>query len=282
MGPIGWQSSSAGNSARAVAQRLWMNRTSPVMTIEHLKFVNSGSDDEDDRESHSTNTGDSSGASMDQGSISSSQSQSGSARSSPIASPAFPPGACDQSLDLGFDSLSTCSHVEDSRGTCSSSGSSPSRLPHVVTLGEDAVKKDTLLRKTRGENRNDLQRLAKILGEGAGYDYRLIRAAFQAVDSNDDGWVSDAAFEAVFNRFGVAPDVALQVTARLQRNSEGCVNYMNFMALCGPVLQKGLRAQPRFQAPSPAVRPEEQRHGPHGWRMWQRIPAVTGQAWHLN
>jgi hypothetical protein len=251
------------------------------MALERLKFVSSGSDDEDDRESRSTNIGDFSGVSTDQGSLSSSQSQSGSERSSPIASPAFPPGACNDSFDPGFDSLSTSSHMDDGSGTCSSSGSSPSRIPHVVTLTEDAANKEDLQRRKRVDHRKDLQRLAKILGEGAGYDYRLIHAAFEAVDSDDDGWVSEAAFEAVFNRFGVAPDVAAQVVARLQRNSEGCVSYMNFMALCGPVLQKGLRAQPRLQPPCPPVRREEQRHGPHGWRMWRRTPAVTGQVWHL-
>merc|ERR1719313_1641768 len=276
MSPITWQSASNAIPVRDIAQRLWINKPSSIVTIDHLKFVSSGSDDEDDRESHSTNVGNSSGVSTDRGSNSSCQSQCGSERSSPIASPVFPPGECTP----GFDSLSTLSHTEESSGAGSSRGSSPSRLPGHV-MDEDVVKTEALHQRRRTENRGNLQRLAKILGEGAGHDYGLIHAAFEAVDSDDDGWVSETAFEAVFDRFGVTPDVASQVLSLLEHNSEGCVNYMSFMALCGPVLQKGLRAQPRFQPPSPAMRQEEQRHGPHGWRMWRRTPAAKGQVWYL-
>lgn len=252
------------------------------MTIDSLKFNSSVSDDEDDRESHSTIIGDSSGVSTDRGSISSSQSQSGSERSSPVASAAFPPSERAPELISGFDSFSISSHTEDNSGMGSSRGSSPSRLPgHVAALDEDGISSEALHHMKREEHRSNLQKFAKILGKGAGYDYGLIHAAFEAVDSDDDGWVSAAAFEAVFNRFGVAPDVALGAISLLQRNSEGCVSYMNFMALCGPVLQRGLRRQPRFQPPSLAPRQEEQRHGPHGWRMWRLAPAVKGQAWNL-
>merc|ERR1719313_1557412 len=94
MSPITWQSASNAIPVRDIAQRLWINKPSSIVTIDNLKFASSGSDDEDDRESHSTNVGNSSGASTDHGSNSSCQSQSGSERSSPIASPSFPSGEC--------------------------------------------------------------------------------------------------------------------------------------------------------------------------------------------
>eukprot|EP00746_Dinoflagellata_sp_MGD_P163619 gnl/MRDRNA2_/MRDRNA2_91769_c0_seq1.p1 gnl/MRDRNA2_/MRDRNA2_91769_c0~~gnl/MRDRNA2_/MRDRNA2_91769_c0_seq1.p1 ORF type:complete len:283 (+),score=54.58 gnl/MRDRNA2_/MRDRNA2_91769_c0_seq1:95-943(+) len=281
MSPMTWQSSSAALPVRGIAQRLWINRPSPIVTIDNLKFASSGSDDED-WESHSTNAGNSSGVSTDHSSNSSCQSQCGSERSSPVPSPVFASGDGAPGFGPGFDSLSTS---EQSSGAGSSRGSSPSRLPghviHVNDMDEDVAKTEASHHRRRTEHRSNLQRLAKVLGEGAGYDYGLIHAAFEAVDADDDGWVSDTAFEAVFKRFGVTPDVASQVLSLLEHNNKGCVNYMNFMALCGPVLQKGLRVQPRFQPPSSAMRQEEQRHGPHGWRMWRRTPAVTGQVWHL-
>merc|ERR1719262_795903 len=102
MNTVAWQSSSAGLHTRGgIAQRLWMSKTSPIMTIDSLRFASSASDDEDDRASHSTNVGDSSGASTDRWS----SSQSGSERSSPIAAAAFPLSGG------GFDSLSTSSHI---------------------------------------------------------------------------------------------------------------------------------------------------------------------------
>jgi len=245
-----------------------------VMTIDSLKFASSASDDEDDRASHSTNVGGSSGASTARCSNSSSVSQSGSERSSPVASPAFAPA-----FASGCDSLSTSSYIEDSSGPGSSRSSSPSRLPgHVEALDEDVTTRREAFHRRR---RLDLRSLAKVLAKGAGYDYGLIHAGFEAVDLNDHGWVSSAAFESVFVRFGVEPDVASQVFALLEQNDKGCVNYMSFMAVCGPVLQQGLRAQPRFQPPSPAPRQQEQRFGPHGWRTWRRTAAVKGQSWSL-
>lgn len=249
-----------------------------MMTIDSLKFASSASDDEDDRASHSTNVGGSSGASTDRGSNSSSVSQSGSERSSPVASPGVSP-AFAPAFASGCDSLSTSSYIEDSSGTGSSRNSSPSRLPgHVEALDEDAITRREAFHRRK---RLELRSLAKVLAKGAGYDYGLIHAAFEAVDLNDHGWVSSAAFESVFVRFGVAPDVASQVFSLLEQDDKGCANYMSFMAVCGPVLQQGLRAQPRFQPPSPAPRQQEQRFGPHGWRTWRRTPALKGQSWSL-
>jgi hypothetical protein len=139
--------------------------------------------------------------------------------------------------------------------------------------------REALHRSRRVAQRGSLRSLAKKLAEGAGHDYRLIRAAFEAVDSDDSGWVSPAAFQSVFVRFGLTQDVGSQVISLLEPNNKGCVNYVNLMALCGPVIQQGLRSQPRFQPPVPALRPQEQQFGPHGWRTWRRTPAVKGQAW---
>lgn len=200
----------------------------------------------------------------------------------PVASSALKP-----SKTFGLDTASVSTECSD---VGLSQGSTPTRLPgYVDALDDDAAScKEASQRKRREKERSELRSLAKILAEGAGHDYRLIRATFEAVDQDDSGWVSSVAFEKVLGRFGVEPGVASRIFSLLQHNSKGCVNYSNFMALCGPVLQRGLRAQPRFQPPSPGVvdsgpspmpRHQEQRWGPHGWRTWRMTPAVKGQAW---
>jgi len=117
----------------------------------------------------------------------------------------------------------------------------------VQSSDEDAtIRREEIQHRRRLE----LRSLAKILAENAGHDYRLIHAAFEAVDAGKDGWISAAAFEAVFVRFGAASDIASRTFSLLERNNDDCVNYKSFMARCGTLLQHGLRAQPRFQPPS--------------------------------
>eukprot|EP00746_Dinoflagellata_sp_MGD_P112711 gnl/MRDRNA2_/MRDRNA2_49852_c0_seq1.p1 gnl/MRDRNA2_/MRDRNA2_49852_c0~~gnl/MRDRNA2_/MRDRNA2_49852_c0_seq1.p1 ORF type:complete len:306 (-),score=56.49 gnl/MRDRNA2_/MRDRNA2_49852_c0_seq1:317-1234(-) len=305
MGPVDWQS----QTARGIAQRLWMRgQSNKVQTFDSLNFGSSISDDEDDRASQSTIVGDSSGSSTDRGS-NSSHSRSGSERSSPIASAAFPPSGCGSGSERaspvasaafassgcgsgnetpvastapsecgsGGDTLSMSSYAEED--VSSSLGSSPSRLPGHM---EPEDKKADIRREAFHRKRQELRSFAKILAEGAGHDYRLIKAAFKATDPDNSGWVSAPAFERVFVRFGVAPDVASRVFQLLEHNKNGCANYMTFMAWCGPILQQGLRAQPRFQPPAPPLRQQEQRWGPHGWRQWRLIPAVSGQRLYLS
>jgi hypothetical protein len=104
----------------------------------------------------------------------------------------------------------------------------------------------------------ELKRIAKQIGEKAGFSYRAIRNAFLALDEDGDGKLTAPEVESFCGHFGISASVAARFYALMEKDELKNANWQKFMAVYAPVFKEA-SAEPPCYATSRLCLPRGQR-----------------------